>query len=567
MTAYRNSSTSPIQCPVLDCHEAFDDLKHFLEHIGKDHTEQQNGSAMPATDAAEQTVLMFPFPRSKATPLASPDLELVLVPDTPPMQLSPLFSEAADTAPASDISTLANYIPSHAMDASQSPNHLNRFTSYLETNELFRLMGIHYHTHYKVLICDCGQAVLHDNCIKHISGHGIKLTQHQKTAYSNKVKDLILVASTTEVATPMPGGPPIELLTHHLDGYCCNECFYCAPTKKTIENHWYKNHKKDLRSGEDRFHRGTLQTFFTPVGQHYFEVNPSISGLPKDDMFTLYMRNEITKYPPFPTSNPTNIRDIPLLLQVTQWHDHLAAYTCDHQRRDALRLLVKLPSQHTPSGLGHLGHIVFEYLKVIRTQAYRSSQNMRKHLIECPMSVASFHLPVSVFDENLMASLSRNVNCQLWDPHGDDNTLRRYGHPLHAMAQAVLLTLKPHASGYSFPLTATTHAAAHQLLRELDNSGDDSKAISALHKLVYPILSYQDIVGEFNKWEDVLECFTAVYFLQRDGTFPDAHLTTQYFAMCKYLCRAVTLHEALAQAQEKNRPSNKYADPMIFQDM
>jgi hypothetical protein len=162
-----------------------------------------------------------------------------------------------------------------------------------------------------------------------------------------------------------------------------------------------------------------------------------------------------------------------------------------------------------------------------------------------------------------MIALSRNVNCRLWDPHGDDNTLRRYGNPLHAMAQAVLLTLQPHDSGYSFPLTDTTRAAAHQLLRELDNPGDESEAINALHQLVYPLLSYQDVVGEFNKWEDVLECFTAIYFLQNDGTFPDAQRTTQYFAMCKYLCRAVTLHEALAQAQEKSKPSNKYAAPKI----
>ena len=379
MTAYRTSPTSPIQCPVPDCHEAFDDLKQFVDHTGKDHAEQHNGPAVLATNTIK--LPMLPFLGSETALPAPEDLELVLVPDTPPVQPSSLLLGASSGPPALDVSGLTNHVSSPAMAAS----HLNGFTSYLESNELFRLMGIHYHTHHEVLICDCGQAVLHDGCITHISGHGIKLTHRQKTAYGDKLKGLALVASAKEVATPAPGGPPVELLTHHPDGYCCNKCSYCVPAKRTMENHWYRDHKGDLEMGEDRFHRGTLQTFFTPVGQHYFEVNPSLSGLPDDDMFHLYMHDEVTKYPDFPTSNPTNVRDVPLLLQVTQWHEHLDAYTCDHHRRDALHSLVKLPGRHTPSGLGRLGHIVFEYLKMIRTQANRSSQNMLKHLIECPM--------------------------------------------------------------------------------------------------------------------------------------------------------------------------------------
>jgi hypothetical protein len=157
-----------------------------------------------------------------------------------------------------------------------------------------------------------------------------------------------------------------------------------------------------------------------------------------------------------------------------------------------------------------------------------------------------------------MLVLRVSQNSRHWDPHGDDDTLRRYGHPLHAMAQAVLLALEDHDSGYKFPLTDTTRAAAETLLRELEKTENDEMAISALHQLAYQLLSYQDTSEELSKWECVLECFTAVYFLQRDGTFADADQTTQYFAICKYLCRAVTLHEALAHAQQHKKQPYKY---------
>jgi hypothetical protein len=392
MTAFRRSPDDPIQCPMLSCHETAINFKELSKHIEKVHTEQHEGAAIPAASLdgpppARMSISSLPG-SNKASPTPE-DFGQVLVPDTPPVPPTLLSVQTAKTQSCSDISDPGSPTPLSITNASLMPDHLDGSRSYLKSNELFNLMGIHYHTHYKVLICDCGQAVLHHSCITHICGHGIKLNKHQQDSYSNIIQDLTLVGSTKEIASPLPGGPPVELLTHYPDGFCCNLCSYCAPNKSTMDNHWYKYHVEEEASGPDRYHRGTLQTFFKPVGQHYFEVNPDLSSLPTDDMFTIYTRDEVAKYAPFPASSATNVCDIPLLLQVTQWHEHVAAYISDHHQRDALRSLVKLPGRHSHVGLGRLGNIIFEYLKVIRDQARSSSIDMRRLLIECPLLVFS----------------------------------------------------------------------------------------------------------------------------------------------------------------------------------
>lgn len=82
--------------------------------------------------------------------------------------------------------------------------------------------------------------------------------------------DVRLDANTPQ---PLPGGPPIECLQIITDGYCCNHCTYCAPSHKAFQNHWYSSvHKNDKTSCAKAYHLGSIQTFFHPSPQHWFEV-------------------------------------------------------------------------------------------------------------------------------------------------------------------------------------------------------------------------------------------------------------------------------------------------------
>jgi hypothetical protein len=145
-----------------------------------------------------------------------------------------------------------------------------------------------------------------------------------------------------------------------------------------------------------------------------------------------------------------------------------------------------------------------------------------------------------------------------WRAHSDDQTLRAYGHLLHTLAYAILLTLQGHPSGYQFPLTDTERRAGFRLLNILN--GEPGDALVAFHDFVFPFLAGRDDPhtldhAEYSKWNEVIECFLAIISLKPDGNFKQARDVTQVFAKLEYACRGAVLYEAL-----KNR-MNFYNDP------
>jgi len=248
-----------------------------------------------------------------------------------------------------------------------------------------QFMGLVYHDEFKVLLCVCGKAIQADRAVIHVEGHGLSLTRAQRAEFEEFMDHHDVASYPSDICHPTPGGPPVEILKQIPDGFCCNMCSYCAPEKKTFNNHWYATHGKEVQMPVAlRHHQGTLQTFFHPVGVQYFEVNPSLSTVTKDDPFAIYIRDEVSKYAPFPATLPLNAREVPPLLQITQWHTHLGDYAVDYQKRSGLWSLVTLPTSATLTGIGALGAIVFKYMKRIRLLANKSSLAMRCLLIECP---------------------------------------------------------------------------------------------------------------------------------------------------------------------------------------
>jgi hypothetical protein len=151
------------------------------------------------------------------------------------------------------------------------------------------------------------------------------------------------------------------------------------------------------------------------------------------------------------------------------------------------------------------------------------------------------------------------TNAKHWQPIQDDVNLAKYACVLHALAKAVLLSLQNHESGYKFPVNDITVATGNNLLAALDNSAAKESGIAALHSFVYPFLAAREIEGQYNKWEEVMECFLAIYFLQADGNFKDAKDVTQPLAILKYLCRGSTLFESFQVAKKFNVDPHKSA--------
>lgn len=143
------------------------------------------------------------------------------------------------------------------------------------------------------------------------------------------------------------------------------------------------------------------------------------------------------------------------------------------------------------------------------------------------------------------------MNSQYWRPLSNDTTLQRYSQPLHALAQAVLLTLDNHPSGYHFPVAASTALIGKKLLAQLKKTQEgDDKLVALFHSFVFPLLCKQQQPQQqhqkspHNKWQVVLECFMAMYTLGSDGNWDETAGVTQMLAMLKYSCRSAILYQA-----------------------
>jgi hypothetical protein len=145
-----------------------------------------------------------------------------------------------------------------------------------------------------------------------------------------------------------------------------------------------------------------------------------------------------------------------------------------------------------------------------------------------------------------------STNAKHWQPVPNEN-VQKYSAIAHGLAQAILLTIEPHPSGYTFPINSTSKASGKLLLTELEKPHSDKQTVEALHQFLYPFLAARDIVGEYNKWDEVLECFLAIYCLEHDGNFRSAKNTTQLLAILKYLCRGSTLVEATFRAVKEGK--------------
>jgi hypothetical protein len=138
--------------------------------------------------------------------------------------------------------------------------------------------------------------------------------------------------------------------------------------------------------------------------------------------------------------------------------------------------------------------------------------------------------------------------------------LRKYGQLLQALAHAVLLTLgNDSPCNYHFPLNDDDKLSAVKLT-DLIVDGSNLDCVNAFHVFIAPFLSGRDFAAgydhsDYSKWQEVLECFLAIYCLTEDGNFKPPHDVTAIFAKIEYLCRGTTLYDGLSHVTEfQNNP-------------
>jgi hypothetical protein len=251
--------------------------------------------------------------------------------------------------------------------------------SELQSSPLLDYLGYRFHRRYHTLICvSCEVARFPDAALGHAKiSHLINIKSVDKEAWNKMLSDWD-VTTSTKIPPPMDR-QAVELLRIHPDAYCCNFCNHCVLTSKSFSNHWSSAHAALGYPVNERFHRGYVQTFYTPVHISYFEIDPPEVQTTTPGIFNIYLK-ELPAHSPFPVLIPKNAREIPPLLFQTQWHDHLEGYLKDKKKRLSLLTLVN-PVQIAKTPLWKL---VWNYSMAVSQLGKGSSMRIRCMLSDYP---------------------------------------------------------------------------------------------------------------------------------------------------------------------------------------
>lgn len=112
---------------------------------------------------------------------------------------------------------------------------------------------------------------------------------------------------------------------------------------------------------------------------------------------------------------------------------------------------------------------------------------------------------------------------------------------------------------YQYPVTPSLAGYLRNLEQALHTKSND--VVSCVHVVALHLFrprNYMQEEGDYNKWNDPLECFMALHNLTPYGNFKPAKDVTQLFSKLEYLIRGTTLYEGHQQAQNKGMDYYQY---------
>ena len=242
----------------------------------------------------------------------------------------------------------------------------------------------------RLLACTkCLHGVLPSSLISHSKEHGVNLMPAEKKSLQMIMDNSSFLQDSIEVTSPNPPCPPIEGILVQ-DGFACNLCSHCCTTIRSMQTHFSDKHK-----GTPGFTKGNskpvqVQALFA-CRPKYFVVTPSLRGHNKEDLFTIYLQQCAPEIEALKILNPPlNANEVPPLLKVMQWHEHLKDYIDDRDSVRKLRELMQLPTSNKGEAwMGSPLRATIEgYMKRVRVDANNSVLGIRCLLMECPRFVA-----------------------------------------------------------------------------------------------------------------------------------------------------------------------------------
>ena len=241
-----------------------------------------------------------------------------------------------------------------------------------------------------LIVCSTCQLSLQPNlAISHAkSKHQIPLKKDEKKSIQAVLNKPSIIKKPSDITPPKYPCPPIDGLEQK-KGLICTVCHYCCCEKGSMNQHFSKHHRSSNHTSNTGSKPATVQVF-SSQNRAYFQVLPVLSGMSQDNLFTIYLEQVAPLIDSLHLFNPPlDHNEVPPLLKVTQWHEHLAEYIDGDKNKVRLLLELTQPptsAQDENSWLGGpLRKTIEAYMKDAAHKGNSSTVGLRRLLMECPM--------------------------------------------------------------------------------------------------------------------------------------------------------------------------------------
>ena len=336
-----------------------------------------------------------------------------------------------------------------------------------------------------ILVCkDCGCGVPPKSMIVHLQTHSVKLTK-PCLKNLNTFTSMIVFAETSNDFKPPPNDQaPIDYIRIQ-DGLKCNACRTCAGTTSTMDTHWNIAHKDIGGISAKDYSKCLVQAIFSQRPT-YFSVKPVLKGLGPQDKYRLYLSQLTGELASSDASFPPakSDKEVPPLLRVTLWHDHLALFTIDKKTIRGLRSL--LDTREAEKNQPWLGKRLYQtvqgYMKDIKAKIGQIPIPALMLLMQYPRQVSlifsGWTNRLTIFRDPKVSDYYRKL--------GNEDSYYVYGHTLHQFALSILLTIDNPTFPYQFTLSEEDRERGEELIRQLQlDSG--TTPLAALHSFLRPL--------------------------------------------------------------------------------
>ncbi|EGN93511.1 hypothetical protein SERLA73DRAFT_156419 [Serpula lacrymans var. lacrymans S7.3] len=374
---------------------------------------------------------------------------------------------------------------------------------------------------------DCKFGVLAKDAHSHLSySHHLEV---DKDNILEALRPLQPIDDAHDMPFIAPNGPPLEIIPV-VDGYQCTlQCTFCSFKKGTCERHVYHHPREQRNSGIDNLRNARVQTVFQGRNRKYFAINEALaSPLSEELPLEEILRNYESIFNMVGPSSPNTLREVPPLLQITQWHVLLREYVEDEEKRKQLMTIMGLEEPECQFAYTHMRKASIKYLNEAANRVRQGGLGIRCLIKHGP---------------NVSSTNTDHFHTLLTDSSVDTYT--------EVLASYITFLFRTYTGFGDQAIALPTNPQQEDMISEFIHSlKNQAEEVPFPHDILFSMMGPNDSAEEGDTFQCPLLRYIALGSLKADGTFIEAEWLTGKLAKWKYIIKCCVVMQSDLHKEE-----------------